>query len=209
MKVSIVYDNTLWDENLVCDWGFSCLIEANGRKILFDTGAKGDILLGNMKRMGIDPSDIDGVFISHDHWDHTGGLPDLLKEHRTRVYVPGPSRISGDAVTGITDEREIFDNIFSTGTLKNIEQSIIIREENHLSVIAGCSHPGVKHILDRAGRFGSVGTLIGGLHGFHDFEAITGVQNVCPVHCTKHISEIHRLFPDKFIQGGAGRVITI
>jgi len=209
MKVTIIYDNTAWDKNLVCDWGFSCLIEANGRKILFDTGAKGNILLSNMKRIGVDPSDIDGVFISHDHWDHIGGLSDFLKENQTSVYVPEPSKIRGDTVVGISDACEIYDDIYSTGNLKNIEHSIIIREENQLSVIAGCSHPGVKLILDKAGRLGSVGTLIGGLHGFNDFEIISNVENVCPVHCTQYIPEIKWLFPDKFIQGGAGKVITI
>jgi len=209
MKLTIIYDNTAWDKNLVCDWGFSCIIEANGRKILFDTGAKGDILLNNMKRIGSDPSDIDGVFISHDHWDHIGGLSDFLKKNQTKVYVPESCKIKGDAIIHVSDEFEIYGDIYSTGELKGIEQSIVIREKNNLAVIAGCSHPGVKNILDKAGRFGSVRTLIGGLHGFNDFEVIFNIKNVCPVHCTQHIPEIKRLFPDKYIEGGAGRVIEI
>lgn len=209
MKVTIVYDNTVWDKNLICDWGFSCIVEANGRKILFDTGAKGDILLNNMKRIGFDPSDIDGVFISHDHWDHIGGLSDFLIKNQPKVFVPESCKIQGDIVVRISNEFEIYDDIYSTGELKNIEQSIIIREENNVAVITGCSHSGVKNILDKASRFGSVRTLIGGLHGFNDFEVITDVKNVCPAHCTQHISEIKRLFPDKYIKAGAGRVIEI
>jgi 7,8-dihydropterin-6-yl-methyl-4-(beta-D-ribofuranosyl)aminobenzene 5'-phosphate synthase len=83
MKITIIYDNTAFSKNLTPDWGFSCLVEAYDRKILFDTGAKGSILFDNMKKLDIDPSEIDMVFISHDHWDHTGGLPDFLKNQRT------------------------------------------------------------------------------------------------------------------------------
>ncbi len=209
MKITIVYDNTACDNNFVCDWGFSCIVEAHGRKILFDTGAKGKILLNNMKKAGVDPSGIDEVFISHDHWDHTGGLSDFLKKYQTKVYVPESCKIRGDAVISVHDELEIHDNIFSTGELKNIEQSLIIREENNLAVIAGCSHPGVKNILDKAGRFGRVRTLIGGLHGFNDFEVISDVKLVCPTHCSQYIPDIKTLFPDKYVDGGVGRVIEI
>ncbi|MBW2739319.1 MAG: hypothetical protein JRE64_10840 [Deltaproteobacteria bacterium] len=55
MKITIIYDNTAWDKNLTPDWGFSCLVEAYDRKILFDTGAKGSILLDNMKKLDVDP----------------------------------------------------------------------------------------------------------------------------------------------------------
>lgn len=209
MKVTIIYDNTAWDKNLVYDWGFSCIVEAHGKKILFDTGAKGDILLSNMEKTGIDPSDIDEVFISHNHMDHTGGLSDFLNKNQTKVYVPESCQIKGDTVVSVSDELEIHDNIFSTGELKNIEQALVIREKNNLAVIAGCSHPGVKNILDRAGRFGRVRTLIGGLHGFDDFKVISDVKTVCPTHCTQYIMEIKELFPDKYVEGGAGRVIEI
>ncbi len=140
MKVTIIYDNTAWDKNLVCAWGFSCIVETHGWKILFDTGGKGDILLNNMKRTGVDPSYIDEVFISHNHWDHTGGLLDFLKKNQTKVYVPESCKIRGDAVVSVNDALEIHDNIYSTGELKNIEQSLVILEENNLTVIAGCSH---------------------------------------------------------------------
>jgi len=57
MKTTILYDNETAVDSLVADWGFSCLIETDGKKILFDTGAKGDILFRNMTLPGIDPSD--------------------------------------------------------------------------------------------------------------------------------------------------------
>ena len=55
MKVTIIYDNTVWDEKLIPDWGFSCLVEAHGKTILFDTGAKENILIENMNKLDINP----------------------------------------------------------------------------------------------------------------------------------------------------------
>jgi 7,8-dihydropterin-6-yl-methyl-4-(beta-D-ribofuranosyl)aminobenzene 5'-phosphate synthase len=48
-------------------------------RILLDTGLTADILLHNMKALGISPNEIDHVVISHGHPDHYGGLLGLLK----------------------------------------------------------------------------------------------------------------------------------
>ena len=53
MKVTIIYDNTAYKKELKADWGFSCLVDVFNRKILFDTGTDGNILLSNMKKLGI------------------------------------------------------------------------------------------------------------------------------------------------------------
>jgi len=59
-------------KDLQADWGFSALVEGeNISRILFDTGANGNILLSNMEKLNIDPITIDKVFISHAHFDHT------------------------------------------------------------------------------------------------------------------------------------------
>lgn len=64
----------------VGEWGYSVLIEVDGRKILFDTGAKPETVLQNAQEMNIDLSDVQDVFLSHNHWDHIGGLLTLRKE---------------------------------------------------------------------------------------------------------------------------------
>ena len=48
MKITIFYDNVVWEPAITPDWGFACLVETDGQILLFDTGARGDILLGNM-----------------------------------------------------------------------------------------------------------------------------------------------------------------
>ena len=211
MKVTIIYDNTAWGKNLKSDWGFSCLVEAFGKKILFDTGAKPDILMYNMKKLNIDPLRIDEVFISHSHWDHTGGLSYFLSLNPVTVYIPESFALWDDKIDikRISNELKLHDNIYSTGELKRIEQSLIVKENTGVTVIAGCSHPGVREILTAASKFGKVTTLIGGLHGFNEFDLIDNLDNICPTHCTQFIREIKALFPGKTIEGGAGRVIDI
>ena len=90
MRITIVYDNEVRKLELQADWGFSCLIEAQGMpQILFDTGASGLILLHNIKALGLAPSTIGIIVISHPHSDHTGGLWDLLEANNAaEIYIP-------------------------------------------------------------------------------------------------------------------------
>ena len=80
MKITIISDNTIYNKELRSEWGFSCLVEIeNLPKILFDTGASGEVLLGNMEKLKIRSEEITVIFISHDHWDHTGRLSSFFK----------------------------------------------------------------------------------------------------------------------------------
>ena len=212
MRVVIVYDNTIYRKDLQADWGFSCLIEAeNIPRILFDTGSDGSILLSNMKKLGIDPNSIEEIFISHAHGDHTGGLSDLLKVNKkAKIYVPSSFvGIVNNRMIVIKEARQIHENVFTTGELKGIEQSMIVKADKGLVVIVGCSHPGVKNILDAASKFGKVYALIGGLHGFNEFDVIKNLELICPTHCTMYKAEIKKLYPGKYVEGGAGRIIEI
>jgi 7,8-dihydropterin-6-yl-methyl-4-(beta-D-ribofuranosyl)aminobenzene 5'-phosphate synthase len=211
MKITLIYDNVVWDPSLRADWGFACLVETAGHSLLFDTGAKGDILLGNMERLGIDPVSIDAVFISHGHWDHIGGLADFLRRHPAPVFLPAHCSPPGNTTTvvAVKNPTEIFENMYSTGELGGLEQSLVIRRNDRAVVIAGCSHPGVDNILRAASRFGRVSTLIGGLHGFDDFPLIDRLDAICPAHCTQHIEDIKRRYPDKYLAAGAGRILTV
>lgn len=68
----------------VGEWGFAALVEADGQTVLFDTGARPDTVLRNSRELGIDLSTVDTVILSHNHWDHTGGLVALRRELRAR-----------------------------------------------------------------------------------------------------------------------------
>lgn len=64
------------------EWGYSALIEVDGKKILFDTGNRPETVLNNAQDLGIDLSDVEDVILSHNHGDHTGGLLALTKALR-------------------------------------------------------------------------------------------------------------------------------
>ena len=211
MRLTIIYDNTSFKEDLKADWGFSALIEIGSRNILFDTGANGEILLNNMEKLNIDPKDIQDVFISHYHWDHTGGLNSFLKENNNvKLWIPPSFRIKGKAkdVAIVKEPTELYSGVYSTGELEGIEQSLCIKTEKGIVVIVGCSHPDMRHILKVASTFGELYGIIGGMHGT-DPSSLKGLKLICPTHCTMYKREIKALYPKSYVEGGAGKVIEV
>jgi 7,8-dihydropterin-6-yl-methyl-4-(beta-D-ribofuranosyl)aminobenzene 5'-phosphate synthase len=213
MKISIIYDNEVRQQGLLSDWGFSCLVETGkGIRLLFDAGADDYILLHNMAKLNIDPASIDSIVISHSHFDHMGGLGGILKlNKKAKVFAPssGSWQIPVERVIRVEEAIQIYPGIFSTGELSNIEQSLIINTDKGVVAIAGCSHCGVGQILNKASQFGQPLGIIGGLHGFRRFQLLADLQLVCPCHCTSYKREIKRLFPEKYIQCGAGLFIEL
>ena len=56
------------------EWGFSALVEADGHRILFDTGGHSDVVLKNCGTLKIDLTTVPEVVLSHWHPDHVGGF---------------------------------------------------------------------------------------------------------------------------------------
>ena len=83
-KVTILYDAFGESKELTKDWGFSALVEHNGKRILFDTGNDAAIFEHNVKALGVDLTKLDFVVISHRHADHTTGLRYVLKRESER-----------------------------------------------------------------------------------------------------------------------------
>ena len=214
MKITIVYDNEIFKTGLKPGWGFSCLID---KDILFDTGDDGKALLYNMKKLGINPSDIKILVLSHGHWDHIGGLLELLAENPDiSVYalksfsrglkdrIPERTRLIG--IEGPTCIRK---DIHTTGELGTLikEQSLVRLDKRGAFVITGCSHPGLDKIIDAASNLEKVYGVIGGFHGFNKFDALNDLKLICPCHCTQYKEEIARKFPKQHVKCGAGLVI--
>jgi 7,8-dihydropterin-6-yl-methyl-4-(beta-D-ribofuranosyl)aminobenzene 5'-phosphate synthase len=72
------------------EWGFAALVEVDGRKILFDTGAHEDTVQRNLRELNLDLSDVELVILSHNHADHTTGLMTL----RRQVAAANPKALS-------------------------------------------------------------------------------------------------------------------
>ena len=70
------------DDALLAEHGFSALvtIAKGGRetRILFDAGRTPHGLVENMRRLALDPGDIDIIVLSHGHWDHVTGMDGLV-----------------------------------------------------------------------------------------------------------------------------------
>src|ERR1700692_5047039 len=66
------------------EWGFSALSEADGHRVLLDTGAHPDTVLQNARDLKIDLSEVKEVILTHNHWDHVTGLMTLRKEMMKR-----------------------------------------------------------------------------------------------------------------------------
>jgi 7,8-dihydropterin-6-yl-methyl-4-(beta-D-ribofuranosyl)aminobenzene 5'-phosphate synthase len=78
LKVTIL--STMLADDGIGEWGFSALVEADGRRVLVDTGNRPDTVLQNAKELGIDLSTVTDVVLTHNHDDHVGGLMTLRRE---------------------------------------------------------------------------------------------------------------------------------
>ncbi len=76
----VVLSTMLTDKSGVGEWGFSALVEADGRRMLFDTGARPETVLQNVRELKIDLSGVTDVILIHHHGDHVGGLVTLRRE---------------------------------------------------------------------------------------------------------------------------------
>jgi 7,8-dihydropterin-6-yl-methyl-4-(beta-D-ribofuranosyl)aminobenzene 5'-phosphate synthase len=79
LKVTVL-STMLADTRGIGEWGFAALVEADGHRVLFDTGARPETVLRNAAELGVDLTDVPDVILSHHHGDHTGGLVTLRRE---------------------------------------------------------------------------------------------------------------------------------
>jgi 7,8-dihydropterin-6-yl-methyl-4-(beta-D-ribofuranosyl)aminobenzene 5'-phosphate synthase len=87
--MTILYDAFGNDSSMTRDWGYSALIEINGKRILFDTGDDPQTLAKNTKAKGVNLTKLDFVVLSHRHGDHIGGFSFLQKVNpKVRIYAP-------------------------------------------------------------------------------------------------------------------------
>jgi 7,8-dihydropterin-6-yl-methyl-4-(beta-D-ribofuranosyl)aminobenzene 5'-phosphate synthase len=212
-------------------WGFACVVETGDERILFDTGSDGTMLIANMDALGIDPTAIDTLVISHEHWDHVGGVDALLNAGaRPVAYVPRSftdefrERLAARVtVVEVTGQSAVGERARTTGELGTsiVEQALVVPSAEGLVVVTGCAHPGIAHIVRSAAAGDRVALVVG---GFHLKDADTreiaeaveelrglGVARVAPTHCTGDAARARFAleFGDDCIPVGVGTVIEV
>ena len=91
VKITTLSENTA-SVGYLGEWGLCMFIEVSEKKILFDTGA-GFSAVYNAHLLGVDLAEADCIVISHGHYDHTGGLRDVLTRIRKKIKVYGHPEI--------------------------------------------------------------------------------------------------------------------
>ena len=215
MELVILYDNEA-EKGFKSGWGFSCIV---GEELLFDVGADFDTLIFNIRKASVNLDCINKVVLSHRHLDHVGGISILEMLKNVELFVPNSfsdqykrmlASYPNVNLIEIDKAKEISESLYLTGELGfEREQSVIVRTEKGLTVITGCSHPGLDNILEVASRFGDIYGVVGGFHDFSNLKALKGIELVVPCHCTALKNEILALYPKTSKKCSAGRRIAI
>jgi 7,8-dihydropterin-6-yl-methyl-4-(beta-D-ribofuranosyl)aminobenzene 5'-phosphate synthase len=192
VKIVTLIEDTKINESkdIVAAHGMSLYIEKNGQRILFDTGPSSEFIR-NSEKLGVDLKKVDIAIISHAHMDHMGGLTSFLWiNKKANVYLSRNVLRNQDfrALRSQMDE-ETFDRIRfvndSTGIAQDVfiltkiegrypirdrvdhEAVLVIRNNNKLIILSGCSHGEILNIIGTVTRtFPNiyVRAVIGGFH---------------------------------------------
>jgi metal-dependent hydrolase (beta-lactamase superfamily II) len=101
------------NQDFVQDRGYAVYVSYEGKKFLMDTGLNGTHFVNNIKAAGIILDDLDFVFLSHKHRDHTTGWANVRSRYPSlRVYIPpGGGFTHPEKLIEVSDHLKISSNI--------------------------------------------------------------------------------------------------
>jgi 7,8-dihydropterin-6-yl-methyl-4-(beta-D-ribofuranosyl)aminobenzene 5'-phosphate synthase len=101
-RVTILYDAFGKASTLKRGWGYSALVEYEGKRVLFDTGGDNEGFAYNVNTLGIDLTRLDFVVLTHRHGDHTSGLRYVLSLNPgVKIYTPVDTAVFGGGGGGL------------------------------------------------------------------------------------------------------------
>lgn len=273
LKITTLIENSPGEHlALKHEHGVAFYIEKDGHKLLFDTGQSG-AFLENAEQLRVDLSDLEYVFISHGHYDHSGGFRELAKTaegftlvvgrgffkekygyknnsyeylgsnfdedfpagHGVRLeFADAPHREVLPGVHVITDFPRIHEDEKVNPRFKVLENGkyvpdtfddeimLALDTPRGLVVLLGCSHPGVKNMLDRVQELvgGPIYAVLGGTHMVESSEASIdrtiayfkdkGVEVIGVSHCTGQAAmDGFKVFGDKYFHNRTGSSLFV
>lgn len=196
LEILPLYDKAGYGSTYITGHGVSYLIRTDHAAILLDVGDNPENaveapFLTNMRALGVDWDEIDSIFISHPHPDHTGGLRawsqgrvmlDSQPPELPAKLVYAPANLKGKNLVFASDEQPfvIAPGVATTGVLpyeesfpfmltqpRSGEQALVINVAGRgLVLITGCGHPGMDRLVARAEAVYGLPVigLVGGLH---------------------------------------------
>ncbi|MCJ7447580.1 MAG: MBL fold metallo-hydrolase [Bacteroidales bacterium] len=234
VAIKVIYDNYVKVDGLKSDWGYSIVIEGLDKEILFDTGTNPEVFESNFRIMGIDPAIIDFLVFSHEHGDHTGGIPAFVKM-KNDIPVIIPYSFSGSfkkRMVGfglepllVKEPAEICENLYTSGEFEYQipEQALVLNTKKGLVVITGCAHPGIIEMLKqiKSDFSKNIYIVFGGFHLLQKSDKemneiisqmkALGVVKCGATHCTgdKQIKMFRDAFGENYFELGVGNTIII
>lgn len=271
-RITILYDAFGMPSDLTKDWGFSALIECDGKRILFDAGNNAEFFRHNVETLKVDLSKLDFVVLSHRHGDHISGLSYVLNVN-PQVAIYTPYEVSGfgtpvlPGIVAAMNHRDpslphnmhYFDGVKqeprpsgspwpaahfhqlqntievskdihlitltsdAPGTRDMYEVSLAIRTPKGVTLVVGCSHPGIEKIVEAAAHLDErIYTVIGGFHllsapsaevskiasALHDKWK---VESIAPGHCTgmPAFAALKALYRENYLYAGLGSILAL
>jgi 7,8-dihydropterin-6-yl-methyl-4-(beta-D-ribofuranosyl)aminobenzene 5'-phosphate synthase len=127
MKITTLSENTASAPDLLAEWGLSILIEIDSLTILLDAGLSSSAAY-NAGILGIDLKKVDRIVLSHGHYDHTGGLQNVLRLMRKKIEIIAHPDIWGEKYSrqrnentyhyiGIPFQRPVLESLGASFTL--------------------------------------------------------------------------------------------
>jgi 7,8-dihydropterin-6-yl-methyl-4-(beta-D-ribofuranosyl)aminobenzene 5'-phosphate synthase len=180
--VRILVDNRVGmvREPYLARHGLAVVVEVPSENfaVLFDTGPSTDVLRHNLEVAGMDP-EFDAIVISHEHWDHTGGLEAVSGD---RMIEPGGGEV--DLLDGVIVATETFEGTYDGEVMP--ERSLVVGD----LALVGCCHFELGELLEGY----EPRRVLGGLHLMDQprerldrvVETLRehGVRRVYACHCT-------------------------
>ena len=214
------------------DRGYAVFVSYDGKKFLMDTGISEKSLDTNMNAAGITLQDLDFVFLSHKHFDHTGGLGFIRRERPSLpIYIPpGGGFFNTEKLIEVNDHLKVGPNVFLIHTHNSIsgvtdELSLLIKTNKGPYVFNACSHTGISKILEKAKRvagqdiyFHSGGTQLNMTKNKLTIRKTVnkikaqGVSQVSPSHCSTadHVLESYKeIFNTNYIGSQLGQKVSL